>query len=115
MGWESIGECTGFDSDDEIEWIEFCNQAAIGYIKAILGPPPDCWEITTQLHELESGSYSDIGFHSDLPLPEPRVYMRRAKALLDLFNEHVDWDSIRFDAAADLIDEIENTDPEDDD
>ena len=41
--------------------------------------------------------------------------MRRAKALLDLFNEHVDWDSIRFDAAADLIDEIENTDPEDDD
>jgi hypothetical protein len=34
---------------------------------------------------------------------------------LSLFNENVDWSSICPDAAADLIDEIENTDPEDDD
>lgn len=94
MGWETIGECMGSGSSDPHEWVDFCNKAAISYIKSILGDPPSGWELGIQWQDHDLGSYPSIGVFSNLPLTEPWDYIQKAEILLDQFNDALDWASI---------------------
>ncbi len=94
MGWESIGECVGSDSSDPPEWVDFCHEASIAYIKAIIGDPPAGWELGIQWQDHDLGSYPTIGVYSDLPLIEPWSYIHKAESLLDKFNYAVSWTDI---------------------
>jgi hypothetical protein len=94
MGWESIGECVGSDSNDPPEWVDFCHETAISYIKVILGDPPCGWELGIQWHDHDLGSFPTISVFTDLPLMEPWDYIHKAEALLGKFNESVSWSEI---------------------
>ena len=109
MGWESIGECIGSDSTDPPEWIDFCHKASLAYIKAILGSPPDGWQLGIQWHDHDLGSYPTIGVYNDLPAMEPWEYIRKAEALLERFNDAVDWSEIE---PAAVLDNNEDDDEE---
>ena len=109
MGWESIGECIGSDASDPPSWIEFCHEASIAYIKSILGPPPDGWTLGIQWHDHDLGSYPTIGVYNDLPATEPWEYISKAEALLERFNDAVDWSEIE---PASVLDDGEDEDEE---
>ncbi len=94
MGWESIGECSGSNASDPPSWVDFCHEASIAYIKAILGDPPAGWELGIEWHDHDLGSYPTIGVYSDLPLMEPWNYIHKAEALLEKFNDAVSWSEI---------------------
>ena len=109
MGWESIGECIGSDSKDPSEWVDFCHQTSIAYIEAILGSPPDGWQLGIQWHDHDLGSYPTIGVYNDLPAMEPWVYIRKAEALLERLNDAVDWSEIE---PVTVLDDDEDEDEE---
>ena len=109
MGWESIGECVGSDSSDPPEWVSFCHEASIAYIKAIIGDPPAGWEMGIQWHDHDLGSYPTISVYSNLPLMEPWSYINKAEVLLDKFNDAVRWTDIEHDSVEDF-DEDEDED-----
>lgn len=113
MGWEYIGECIGSDSTDPPSWVSFCHEASIAYIKAILGDPPAGWTLGVQWHDHDLGSYPTIGVYSDLPLMEPWSYIQKAEALLEKFNESVDWTEIEPSAVLAEDDEDEDLDEDD--
>lgn len=102
MGWETIGKCVGSSSSDPPEWVDFCHETAIAYIKVILGDPPGGWELGIQWHDHDLGSYPTIGVFTDLPLIEPWDYIHKAETLLAQFNDAVNWASICPDTIADL-------------
>ncbi len=109
MGWESIGECIGSDATDSPEWIDFCHQTSIAYIEAILGSPPDGWQLGIQWHDHDLGSYPTIGIYTDMPVSEPWQYINKAEALLERFNDAVDWSEIE---PAAVLDDDEDEDEE---
>ncbi len=108
MGWESIGECVGSDSSDPPEWVSFCHEASIAYIKAIIGDPPAGWELGIQWHDHDLGSYPTIGVYSDLPLMEPWGYINKAEVLLDKFNDAVSWTEIEPNSVLDFDEDEED-------
>ena len=109
MGWESIGECIGSDSTDPPEWVDFCHRTSLAYIEAILGSPPDGWQLGIQWHDHDLGSYPTIGVYNDLPAMEPWVYIRKAEALLERLNDAVDWSEIE---PVTVLDDDEDEDEE---
>lgn len=104
MHWESIGECEGSNASDSQAWIDFCHETAIAYLRVILGDPPQGCSLEMRWNDHDLGAYPTIGLWWGAPVGDaPWDYINRAEALLDRFNEAIDWPSLK--SAAESEDE----------
>lgn len=96
MPWESIGECDGSTASDSQEWIDFCHETAIAYLRVMLGDPPPGCSLEVKWNDHDLGAYPTIGLWWEAPADDaPWDYINRAETLLDQFNEAVDWSSLK--------------------
>ncbi|HKP35653.1 MAG TPA: hypothetical protein VJT71_02255 [Pyrinomonadaceae bacterium] len=89
MPWESIGSVdTGSVPGDE-NWIEFCQELALLYIKLVCPIPPAGVEVGIFAEDHDLGSYPTLGVSSEYSIPTK--YVSACERALDTFNQAVDW------------------------
>jgi hypothetical protein len=95
MPWEHIGNCGTGQIPEDTEWIDFCYETAIAYIKLALGDPPAGCELDVMWSDHELGSYPSVGLYWDFPADDaPWNYLNRAEELLERLNAAVDWSQL---------------------
>src|SRR5580765_4860992 len=93
MPWESIGSVSTGSMGRDDSWIEFCQELALQYIKFVCDTPPLGVQIGIMSHDHDLGSYTSIGLYSDFTLPSD--YVSACERALNVFDEAVNWTSLR--------------------
>jgi hypothetical protein len=95
MPWEHVGNCGTGQIPEDSEWIDFCYETAVAYLKLALGDPPPGCELDVMWSDHELGSYPSVGLYWDFPADDaPSDYLHRAEELLERFNAAVDWSQL---------------------
>lgn len=95
---ESIGSCGDGQLPHERDWIVFCQEIAIAYIRHVCGDPPKLWDIEIEWWDHELGSYPEICLTCDeSPAGVPWAYHARCERALSVFDEAVAWGELRLD------------------
>jgi hypothetical protein len=92
MPWEFVGECGSGNLPDDADWIDFCHETVMRYVKLALGEPPEGCELGMMLNDHDLGAYPSIGVYWAFPAMEaPANYISRAEALVSKFNQAIWW------------------------
>jgi hypothetical protein len=94
MPWEYIGECGSGDMPEDQEWIDYCLEAGMNYLRFVLGEPPDGCELGIMMNDHELGNYPSIGVYWSFPADGPWEYISRADDLLSTYNHSIEWEKI---------------------
>lgn len=112
MGWESVGSVDTGQIPGDLFWIDFCQELAIRYIRFVCGDPPPGSTLGVMQNDHELGTYPSIGIWSDFS-PE-FDYINSCEKALDIFNEAIDWETLK-DHFEDAQDEEIDKEGSDDD
>lgn len=93
MPWESIGSVDTGQLPGDREWIEFCQNLAIQYIKLVCGAPPTDAKLGLMSHDHDLGSYTTIGVYSDYSIPFD--YVSDCENALEVFDSAVSWEELK--------------------
>lgn len=93
MGWESIGSVDTGQIPGDLEWIDFCQDLAIRYIKFVCGDPPLGSTLGVMQNDHDLGSYPSIGVWSEFS-PE-FDYVNACERALDTFNSAIEWEKLK--------------------
>ena len=96
MPWENIGDCGNGQLPHEREWIVFCLEMGIAYLRYVCGAPlPGC-ELGIMWHEHELSDYPSIGLLWEYPeqTDVPWEYVSRCETALRIFDEAISWSEI---------------------
>ena len=91
MPWEHLGDVGTGELPYEREWVVFCHELALFYLRFACGPPPPGCELGIMWHEHELGEYPSIGIQYE---QWPEQYAGRCAATLERFDEAVSWGDI---------------------
>ena len=95
MPWEYVGECGSGDMPKDVEWIDYCLEAGMNYLRYVLGEPPAGCELGIMMNDHELGNYPSVGVYWSFPVDEaPWEYINRAEDLLSEFDDATDWGKI---------------------
>lgn len=93
MSWESVGSVDTGELPNDGEWIEFCQNLALQYIKLVCGEPPTGATLGIMSHDHDLGSYTSIGVYSDYSMPFD--YISVCENALEVFNTAVSWEELK--------------------
>ncbi len=96
MPWEHIGDCGNGRIPEDHDWIIFCLELGISYLKQVCGDPPNGCKLGVMWDEHELGDYPSIGLHweGSTPPDAPWDYIDRCESALRLFDRAVEWSMI---------------------
>lgn len=94
MSWESIGSVGDGQMPEDRDWILFCCDLALLYVKFVCGDPPSGCELGVMWHEHELGEYPSLGVSSGEFEP-PWDYINQCEAALERFGDAVSWSEIQ--------------------
>lgn len=93
MPWESIGSVGNGQMPGERDWILFCYDLALSYLRFKCGEPPPGCELEVMWHEHDLGEYPSLGIYSENE--PPWQYIHRCEAELERFDNAIDWAKIQ--------------------
>lgn len=96
MPWESIGDCGDGQLPHEREWIVFCLEMGIAYLRHICGAPSSGCEIGIMWHEHELSDYPSIGLLWEYPEQTDALwkYINQCETALAIFDDAIAWSEI---------------------
>lgn len=110
MPWESIGSVNTGELPGDQNWIEFCQNLAIQYIKLVCGDPPPGATLGIMAHDHDLGTYTSIGVYADYSMPFD--YASACERALEVFDAAVSWHELKalYEKSFSNEDENEETD-----
>lgn len=96
MPWQQIGECGNGQMPEDHDWIIFCLELGIAYLKQTCSPLPKGCSLGVMWDENEFGGYPTIGLHWEktVALDVPWDCIDRCESVLRGFEQAVEWQTI---------------------